>query len=264
MKPLTFFCALLIIIPLFSFDKKKKKKDRKLVWSEEFNYTGSPDPEKWDYEIGYIRNGELQYYTKRPENIRVEDGHLVIEARNDSFKISNKITPVTSASLITFNKASWKYGRIEIKAKIPTALGTWPAIWMLGTNISEVGWPKCGELDILENVGYDPSINHAAVHTNSYNYTIHTAKGASYTFTRPDSFHLYAIEWTNEKIDFFYDREHVHTFINDKTGVDAWPFDQPCYLIINLAIGGGWGGEKGVDLNALPKKVYVDYVKVYQ
>jgi beta-glucanase (GH16 family) len=262
MKHLTFLCALLIIFPLFSFDGKKKTKGRKLVWSEEFNYIGVPSSDKWDYEIGYVRNKELQYYTKRPENVRVEDGKLVIEARNDSFKINNEIVPVTSASLITYNKASWKYGRIEVRAKIPTSLGTWPAIWMLGANINEVGWPKCGELDILENVGYDPTLNYTTVHTQSYNNG--TQKGNSYTFKKPHNFHLYAMEWTEEKIDFYFDGKLVFTFKNDKTGDDVWPFDKPSYLILNLAFGGGWGGAKGVDLKSLPQKMYVDYVRVYQ
>jgi beta-glucanase (GH16 family) len=266
MKALIFACTLLMIFPFFSFQnkEKKKKKNKKLVWSDEFNYSGSPSPEKWDYEIGYVRNGEMQYYTKRNENIRVEDGNLVIEARNDSAKINNQIAPVTSASLISLNKASWKYGCVEVKAKIPISLGTWPAIWMLGTNINEVGWPKCGEIDIMEHVGYDPALVHTTIHTKSYNHSIGTGKGASTPLTAPDEFHLYAVEWTNEKIDFFFDKKLVHTFTNDKTGVDAWPFDQPFYLIMNLAIGGGWGGVKGVDLNSLPKKFYVDYVRVYE
>ncbi|MDQ4139310.1 MAG: glycoside hydrolase family 16 protein, partial [Bacteroidota bacterium] len=152
-------------------------KKRKLVWREEFNTRGQPSAKDWVFEAGYIRNKELQYYTNRPENARVENGNLVIEARLDSFAIEGKKVPITSASLTTKGKHEWQYGRIEVRAKIPSALGTWPAIWLLGTNHQTAGWPACGEIDMMEHVGYDPDTLHFNIHTKAYNHIKHTNKG---------------------------------------------------------------------------------------
>lgn len=238
----------------------------KLVWSDEFTTDGLPDDRKWDYEKGYIRNKELQYYTaKRAENTRVENGMLVITAKNDSLKEGNAVYPVTSASLATRGKAEWTYGRIEVRAKIPSSLGTWPAIWTLGTNISQVGWPACGEIDILEHVGYMPDTVHFNVHTATYNHVKGTNKGTKIAAPGiSNSFHVYAVEWQKDRIDWFMDGQKVFSFKNEGTGTGVWPFDQPQYLILNLAIGGAWGGQKGVDLLSLPKSMLVDYVRVYQ
>lgn len=239
--------------------------NKKLVWAEEFNYSGSPNPDKWEYENGYIRNKELQYYTDRTENVRVEEGNLVVEARLDSLEKNGEVYPVTSASIITKNKAEWQYGRVEVRAKIPSALGTWPAIWMLGKNIDQVGWPASGEIDIMEHVGFDPDTIHTNIHTKAYNHSINTNKGKATGISRPyDDFHVYAIDWDKEKIDFFIDNKKVFTFKNEGKGQEEWPFDQPFYLILNLAIGGAWGGQQGVDLSSLPQKFLVDYVRVYQ
>lgn len=251
---------------LFLFiSSSQVSKNKELVWSEEFNYSGTPDPTKWGFEKGYIRNDELQFYTDRPENVRVEDGNLVIEARLDSLQVNGEVHPVTSSSILTKNKAEWQYARIEVRANIPSSLGTWPAIWMLGKNIDQVSWPAAGEIDILEHVGYDPDKIHVNVHTKAYNHSIGTGKGKTIDFPRPyDSFHVYAIDWSQEKIDFFVDDKKVFTFENEKKSKDEWPFDQPFFLILNLAIGGAWGGQQGVDLSALPQKYYIDYVRVYQ
>lgn len=247
------------------FSSGQVSKNKELVWSEEFNYSGTPDPKKWSFEKGYIRNDELQYYTDRPENVRVEDGYLVIEARLDSLEVDGEVHPVTSSSIITKNKAEWQYGRIEVRAKIPSSLGTWPAIWMLGKNIDQVGWPAAGEIDILEHVGYEPEKIHVNVHTKAYNHSIGTGKGTTIDFPRPyDDFHVYAVDWSQEKIDFFVDDKKVFTFENENKSKDEWPFDQPFFLILNLAIGGAWGGQQGVDLSSLPQKYYIDYVRVYQ
>jgi beta-glucanase (GH16 family) len=232
-----------------------------LIWSDEFNVAGLPDPNKWGYEEGYIRNRELQYYTKaRPENARVEDGFLMIETRKDNFQDH----PITSASLHTRWKASWCYGRIEVRAKVPTGKGMWPAIWMLGIN-RKVGWPTCGEIDIMENVGFDPLIIHANVHTKAYNHVLGTNKGNKIKVTDPSkNFHVYAIEWFEDRIDFFLDKTKYFTFRNEGTGNDVWPFDKPHYLILNAAYGGTWGGSKGTDDTILPQKYYIDYVRVYK
>jgi beta-glucanase (GH16 family) len=233
----------------------------KLVWSDEFNVDGMADPNKWDYEEGYIRNRELQYYTKaRPENARVENGCLVIETRKDNFEGR----PITSASLHTRWKASWCYGRIEVRAKLPTGKGMWPAIWMLGVN-REIGWPACGEIDIMENVGFDPLTIHANVHTKAYNHVLGTQKGNRIQAEDPSkNFHVYAIEWFEDRIDFYFNKTKYFTFRNEGTGNDVWPFDKPHYLILNAAYGGSWGAAQGTDDSILPQKYYIDYVRIYQ
>jgi beta-glucanase (GH16 family) len=234
----------------------------KLVWSDEFNYNGLPDPEKWDYEVGYIRNNELQYYTQaRKENARVEDGFLVIEARKEKFEDYG----FTSASLITKGRNEWIHGRIEVKAVLPAGVGMWPAIWMLGTNIEQKGWPLCGEIDIMENVGFEPDTIHGTVHTEAYNHLKGTQRGAAVNVPGvSDSSHVYAIEWTTDKIDFFVDDANYFSFANDGKDETTWPFDNEFYLIMNIAIGGAWGGQRGVDESIFPQKMMVDYVRVYQ
>jgi beta-glucanase (GH16 family) len=252
----------------------------KLVFSDEFNYAGLPDPNKWDYETGFIRNNESQYYTKsRLENARVEDGTLVITAIKEKYpnpaydpnsqnrpgRITREYADYTSASLITSGKESFLYGRVEVRAKLPTGRGTWPAIWMLGTNIRQVGWPTCGEIDIMENVGFDPNKIHGNIHTQSYNHTRKTNKGATVEIDKPyEKFNVYAIEWFDDHIDFFIDDNKYFTFKNEGTGNAVWPYDKEQYLILNFAIGGDWGGQKGIDEIIFPQKYYIDYVRVYK
>ena len=239
-------------------------KDWKLVWADEFNYQGLPDKTKWVYEEGFVRNHESQYYTRdRLENARVEDGNLVIECRKEHFAPTNH-APVdyTAASLTTQTKAGWQYGRIEVRAKIPQGKGVWPAIWTLGTNISKVGWPACGEIDIMEFVGKEPGGIHATVH-----YAIggkHQSDSGTLTTNRPfDAFHVYAVEWSPERMDFFYDDTKYHSVPVDKANQDAGnPFRAPQYLILNFALGGDWGGP--IDDSVLPQKFLIDYVRVYQ
>ncbi len=232
-----------------------------LSWSDEFDYEGLPDSAKWDYETGYIRNDERQFYTKkRPENVRVEDDNLVIESRKDNYNDHS----YTSASLVTRGKAEWQYAKIEVRAKLPTGRGMWPAIWMLGTNIDKVGWPACGEIDIMENVGYDPDVVHANIHTEAYNHVKGTNKGNSMPVEAPyEQYHTYTVEWLPQKISFDIDGEQYFTFQKEADDPGVWPFDQKFYLIINAAIGGSWGGAEGVDDSIFPQKYYVDYVRVY-
>lgn len=233
-----------------------------LVWSDEFDRDGLPDPARWTYEEGLIRNNELQYYTvRRPENARIEDGSLVIESRKEAYREAG----YSSASLTTKTTASWRYGRVEVRAKLPTGRGMWPAIWMLGTNIDQVGWPRSGEIDIMENVGFDPDRIHANVHTESFNHVRGTQKGASIEVPRPHAdFHVYAVEWFPDHIDFFVDDRKYFSFANSGRGAAEWPFDQPHFLIINAAIGGGWGGQQGVDETIFPQRYFIDYVRVYE
>lgn len=249
--------------------------DWKLVWSDEFNYEGLPDKSKWDYEEGFIRNREEQYYTReRKQNARVEGGTLVIQGRKEKFRNRNyrpgsdnwkrrrEFASFTSAALITRNKAEWKYGRIEVKARLPQGKGVWPAIWTLGANHRNVGWPRCGEIDIMEFVGKDPRHVHANAHF-AVDRKHRSHKGEIRTSKPYDDFHVYAIEWNEDRIDFFFDQTKYHTFKIDKAGEGKDnPFRKPHYLLINLALGGSWGGP--IDDSILPQKYLIDYVRVYQ
>jgi beta-glucanase (GH16 family) len=251
-----------------------------LVWSDEFDYTGLPDASKWDYEEGFVRNRERQFYTRaRRENARVENGLLIIEARKERFpnprytraatpgnwKTAREFAEYTSASVITRGRADWLYGRVEVRAQLPAGKGVWPAIWMLGTNIVQVGWPACGEIDIMENVGFMPDKIFGTVHTRKYNHVDGTAKGSSLVVPQPDeSFHVYGIEWDEKKIDFFVDDRVYFTFRNQESGNEAWPFDKNQYLLLNLAVGGSWGGRQGIDPEIFPQRYSIDYVRVYR
>jgi beta-glucanase (GH16 family) len=253
-----------------------------LVWSDEFNYTGKPDRTKWTYEYGFIANQEKQYYTDNTKNARVENGHLIIEAHIE--KIVNKdyknpalkntwaqykaeidTAQYTSARLTTEDLAEWKYGRIEARAMLPKGRGMWPAIWMLGQNREEAGWPDCGEIDIMEHVGYDNDTIHGTIHTKAYNHMRGTQKGKTIYIENPnDEFHVFTIEWTPEKIDFMLDGVVYNHIQNEHKTEAEWPFDQKFYLILNVAVGGGWGGIKGIDDRIFPQRMVVDYVRVYQ
>lgn len=241
-----------------------KKKRRKLLWSEEFNYTGLPDPNKWAYDIGGHGwgNNELQFYTEADtNNALVKGGKLTITAKKET-KDKNAYT---SARLVTRDKQEFKYGKIEVRAKLPAGRGTWPAIWMLGTNIKEVGWPKSGEIDIMEHVGYDPGVIVGTVHSDLYNHM----KGTQITGrkTIPDfdkAFHVYAIDWSKEKIDFLIDDTLYLSIPNKYKTLEEWPFDAPHYLLLNLAIGGNWGGKEGVDDTIFPAKFEIDYVRWFE
>ena len=257
----------------------------RLVWSDEFDYSGLPDQATWGYEEGFVRNNELQYYVPaRKENSVVKDGMLVIRANKQRYanprfggdggrsgrRSQREFAEYTSASVTSRGKVTWRYGRIEVRAKLPTGRGTWPAIWMLGTGQRghqqrRVGWPACGEIDIMENVGFAPNVIHANVHTAKYNHVKGNGKGAKITVEKPyDAFHVYAIEWHKDRIDFFVDDKKYFTYENEGTGTDAWPFDSPHYLILNIAIGGSWGGQRGIDDTIFPQEMLIDYVRVYQ
>ena len=232
------------------------------MFADEFDTPGAPDPTRWTYDIGYIANEEAQYYTSRRENSRVEDGHLVIEARKEPWMGYD----YTSARLKTQGRFELLYGKVEIRARLPTGRGTWSALWMLGANIQQAGWPRCGEIDIMENVGYDPLVIHGAVHTEAHNHTRNNHRKGTIEASPPpwEAFHVYSMEWAPDRIEIFLDGERYFSFENEGTGTAAWPFDQPEFLILNVAIGGSWGGQQGIDDALFPHRMLVDYVRVYQ
>ncbi|MFA9389633.1 MAG: family 16 glycosylhydrolase [Prolixibacteraceae bacterium] len=237
--------------------------DWEMVWNDEFNTPGLPDASKWGYEKGLVRNNELQYFTEnRTENAQITDSVLIIEARKESYSGAG----YTSASLKSQYKGDWKYGRIEVRAKLPTGKGTWPAIWMMPTHEEYGGWPKSGEIDIMENVGKDPNNIYTTVHIQGTNGTGH--QGVGKTTTVNDSynkFYTYAIEWSADSIKWFIDKDLVFSYVHkDGAGTNTWPFDKKFYLILNLAIGGDWGGQQGVDDALFPHQLLIDYVRVYQ
>ncbi|MCV0414091.1 MAG: glycoside hydrolase family 16 protein [Brevundimonas sp.] len=241
-----------------------------LVWADEFDRDGAPDASKWTYDTHANRGGwynnEAQYYSAdRLENARVEDGVLVIEARRERMEP----TPAdwggqdyTSARLIS--TAGWRGGFVETRAKLPCGRGSWPAIWMLPQSPS--GWPIGGEIDIMEHVGHRPGVVHASIHTQAYNHVRGTQSTATTQVADAcDAFHLYQVRWTADEIVFLVDDAPIHRFANDGRGdPETWPFDKPFHLILNIAVGGDWGGEEGVDDAAFPQRMEVDYVRVYR
>jgi licheninase len=239
------------------------------VWADEFDRDGPPDPAKWRYEVGGHGwgNRELQFYTDdRRENARVEGGVLIVEARREDFRGN----AYTSARLNS--RDGWTYGRVEVRAKLPRGRGSWPAIWMLPVTgaYGKGGWPDNGEIDIMEHVGFDPGVVHATVHTRAYNHVARTHRGARVDVPdAQDAFHVYAIDWTASEIRASVDGRHYFTFPNERlTNRDAdwrqWPFDRDFRLLLNIAVGGNWGGQKGVDEAIWPQRLEIDYVRVLQ
>lgn len=226
-----------------------------LVWADEFNYSGLPDNAKWVYEVGLIRNHELQYYTdQRLENCKVENGSLLIIGKKESYKGSN----YTSACITTENKYNFKYGKIEARIKLPKGQGMWPAFWMLGQNIHKVGWPQCGEVDIMEQIN-DEGKNHGTMHWYNDGHKKHGA-------TIPcdvQQYHVYSIEWNENAIKWFLDgTKYWEGNIKDSIN-STGEFHKPFYLMLNLAIGGSWPGSPD-STTLFPDTMSVDYVRVYQ
>jgi beta-glucanase (GH16 family) len=260
MKKLLLACF--TIVPFLCFSQTANKAYR-LVWQDEFNYTGHPDSSKWVEETGGDGwgNHELQYYTSgNLGNARVGNGVLTIQAKKEPYK-SNKYT---SAKLITRGKQEWNYGRIEVKAKLPKGRGTWPAIWMLAAN-KPLKWPDDGEIDIMEHVGFNPGYVHGSVHCKKYYHVIGTQKtDTTIVPDFSDAFHVYSMQWNKDSLTVGIDGKDFFKFANEHSGYDAWPFDNKFYLILNIAVGGDWGGAKGVDDEIFPQKMEIDYVRVYQ
>ena len=240
--------------------------DWRLVWSDEFNQPdgSAPDATKWGYDLGGSGwgNNELEYYTDRTNNARIEAGKLMIEARSESFSGKKH----TSARLLTKDKESWTYGRIEARMKIPRGQGIWPAFWMLGTNITTVNWPACGEVDIMENIGKEPGTVHGTVHGPGYS----GGAGIGGPLTLPggaalaDDFHVYAIEWETNRICWYMDKQLYFTITPTYLPAGKkWVYDHPHFLLLNLAVGGQWPGYPDAT-TTFPQRMTVDYVRVYQ
>lgn len=240
-----------------------------LVWSDEFDAGTMPDTTRWNYRVGDgcpqlcgFGNKELQWYADaRSRNSRIEDGKLILEAHKEDIGTRN----YSSARLNTKFKGDWLYGRVEVRAKLPGGIGVWPAIWMMPTDWEYGGWPKSGEIDIMEHVGYRPDSIKGTVHTRAFNHMKRTQKGQYYKLPDCESnFHVYGINWTQEKIEFFVDDEVYFTFENSGKGWEEYPYDKRFHLILNVAVGGNLGGKKGVDDGIFPQRMEVDYVRVFQ
>lgn len=237
-----------------------------LVWEDHFDQQ-TIDTASWSYAIGNgcpdlcgWGNNELQSYSSNMQNVRLENGRLLIEAHKDT------LGNFTSAKLITKNKLDWKYGKVELRAKIPTGKGTWMAFWMLPTLDRDMKWPLDGEIDIVEHVGYNPNVVYGTIHTEKYNGMKGTQKVDSIQLSNVENeFHTYAIEWSEDEIKWLVDGKKYHHLEKGNESNEGWPFNQYDYhLIINLAIGGDWGGKMGVDDSSFPQRMEVDYVKYFK
>ena len=252
-------------------DALERPADFELVWSEEFSVDGLPDEANWKYDKWRNEEGwwnqEKQYYAgPREKNARVENGHLIIEVHNEP-------TPVeqfpdtggqdyTSARLITADRAAWQYGYFEIRAKLPCGRGLWPAIWTLPQD--RIKWPLDGEIDIMEYVGWDTDRFHATVHTEAKNHVKGNQVGKTYTSeTACGGFHTHSMLWSEDEILVAVDGTPYFRYEKTSNNYDEWPFDHPHYLILNMAVG-GWGGVEGIDPEAFPARMEVDYVRLYQ
>lgn len=232
-----------------------------LVWSDEFEYTGKPDSTKWRIQVGPSTvNGEAEYYSDRPENLKVENGNLYIIARKESMGGKS----YTSGRLDTETKAWWTYGRIEIKAKIPGGKGSWPAFWTLGHDCTaHGGWPDCGEIDIAEYAGKNPNYVNCTMHMKDINYKLkNNPHGGAALADVSGTYHVYALEWYADRLDIFYDSVKVLTFPNANKGAGSWPYFNPQYVILNEALGGGYGGP--IDNAIFPTQWVIDYVRVFR
>ncbi len=239
-----------------------------LVWNDEFNQS-TIDISKWNHEIwgpGMVNN-ELQAYTNSVHNSYINDGNLIIKALNENYGNAN----YTSARLTSSGKGDFLYGRIDIKAILPSGEGTWPAIWMLPTDWVYGSWPSSGEIDIIEHVGCNLNVVKGSVHTAECNWNNNCPNQLAggngqdqYIPNVTNSYNIYSIEWSSSKIDFFINNNHYWTYSNIGQGPGMWPFDQKFHIILNLAIGGSWGGICPIDNSSFPQEMKIDFVRVYQ
>jgi beta-glucanase (GH16 family) len=253
---MNFLIPLYLCLAVFIKPAEENKK-MKLIWSDEFNINGAPDSTNWNYDLGNGEDGwgnqESEFYTRQSENVKVENGSLIINA-------TKKNGQWTSARIKTQSKKNFTYGKIVFRAKLPVGKGTWPALWMLSENIKTVGWPACGEIDIMEHVGRNPGVVQSAMHTQAmHGETLN--KGSVNVSTFNTEFHNYEALWLKDKIEFSVDGKVYYTFIPKNNSIEEWPFNSPCFIIINMAMGGGLGGA--IDPSLAQAKLEVDYVRVY-
>lgn len=258
--------ALYYIVFLILVSTALQAQQEQLIWADEFNGNGVPDPMNWSYDIGNTGwgNNEIQNYTSQTWNVRQDSGLLIIEARKSG-------TIWTSGRIITHNKFNFTHGRIVFRAKLPSGSGTWPALWMLGESFTTIGWPACGEVDVMEHVGKNPGYVHSALHTTSSSGN--TVNTSSLFVTNVFSqFHEYQANWTAEKIEFSVDGNLFYTYNPPVKNAATWPFDNPFFLIMNIAMGGNWGSDPQYETNGLKNgidptltlaRMEIDYVRVY-
>jgi beta-glucanase (GH16 family) len=249
MKKIIFLCWLLLSLT------EVKAQKYSIIWSDDFNYTGLPDSTKWGNEVGFIRNNELQYYTnRRIENSVVKNGNLMIIGRKESYNGAN----YTSASINTLEKFSFMYGKVEARMKLPVGQGMWPAFWMMGENIKKVGWPRCGEIDIMEHINSTLIL----VGTAHWHNEKHVSSGSRIPCD-VRQYHNYSIEWNQDSLRWLLDNKRYYAVcIKDSINSTA-EFHKPFYLLLNLAIGGNW--PKNPDATTVfPDTVFVDYVRLFR
>ena len=245
-------CLVILLLASFTLINAQSWK---LVWADEFSKDGLPDESNWVNETGFIRNNELQYYTlKRTENNIVKKGNLLIIGRKEQYHSA----AFTSASLTTDGKHSWTYGKVEARIKLPKGQGLWPAFWMLGQDIHQVGWPACGEIDIMEHINMEDTL-HGTLHWLNVN---HVSSGGT-IFCDVTKYHVYGIEWDQSSVNCMLDgRTYREVNINNNIN-STEEFHRPFYIILNMAIGGDWPGSPD-QTTSFPDTMYVDYVRVYQ
>lgn len=238
----------------------------KLVWSDEFNHQGLPDTSKWNYDtvgnhFGW-GNNEAQWYTvANKNNVKIEDGLLKIIAQREDYQ--NK--KYTSTRLTTKYKGDWTYGKIEVRAKLPSGNGTWPAIWMMPTDNVYGEWPKSGEIDIMEHVGSDPDRVLSTSHTEAFNHIIGNQETKNYDLpTATSKFHVFSLEWDENEWRSYVDGNLYFSYRKQGDDYKVWPYNQRFHIILNLAVGGGLGGTKGINDSLFPHTFEIDYVRVYQ
>jgi beta-glucanase (GH16 family) len=261
-----------LCVLLFASVGSAKAQERVLVWSDEFDgpAKSSPDSTKWSFDTGGggWGNNELEYYTSRIQNAVIDgEGRLVINALNENYKGPDNVTRnYTSARLITKGKFTQRFGRVEARIKLPFGQGIWPAFWMLGSDIDTAGWPNCGEIDIMEAIGREPSTNHGSLHGPGYSGSSSLsgiyALGGGQRFS--DAFHVFAIEWESNAIRFYVDGNlyQTRTPANVPTGA-RWVFDHPYFILFNVAVGGDWPRRPDAT-TTWPQSMLVDYVRVYR
>ena len=251
-------------IKAMGYEYDEKNLTWELVWADEFDTDGKPDPKHWTYDTGGggWGNNELQYYTPG-DNVNIENGLLTIECRKEEMGGRE----YTSTRLVTRKLEDWLYCKVEARAKLPSGKGTWPAIWMLPTDWVYGGWPASGEIDIMEHVGYDPNVIVQTVHCAKY-YGATPKNHSMRVDGVMDEFHTYGLEWLPDQIIFSVDGEETFRYrptdYTEHPNKDVWPFDKRMHLLVNLAFGGNWGGYAGIDEGCLPAVYQLDYVRVYQ